>query len=171
MKVNDILKESLDKLNPKKVLDLGIGKGRCSKRFINDSCKITGVDLKNRGIPDQISFVQSNIKEFIFKEKYDLIIASLVLHFLKKETSIRIVENMKKSTEVDGYNFILNFNQKDECSMNKKDNFYVDEEELKKLYFDWELINSGEFETEVEEHDGLAPHTHNISFILAKKIA
>lgn len=170
MKANKIIGECLDKLNPKKVLDLGIGKGRCSKRFIGESCQVTGVDLKNRNIPEEILFIQSNIKDFIFKEKYDLIIASLVLHFLKSETSMKIIEKMKDSTKINGYNFILTLNSKDACSINRKDNFYVNKEELKKIYSDWEVIDLGDFETEIEEHNGLAPHKHNISFILAKKI-
>lgn len=169
MKTNDVIKDCLNKLTPKKVLDLGIGKGRCSKRFIEKGSEILGVDLENKGLRKEIKFIKSNIKNFCFKGQYDLIIASLVLHFFRVETSKEIIEKMKNSTESNGYNFILTMNSKDNCFIGKENNFYLDKEELKKLYCGWEIIQFGDFETDLEEHGNLKPHNHNLSFILAKK--
>jgi hypothetical protein len=40
---------------------------------------------------------------------------------------------------------------------------------LKQLYSKWEIIKSGNFETDLEEHNNLKPHKHQLSFILARK--
>ena len=77
---------------------------------------------------------------------------------------------MKNSTKIEGYNFILTINPKDDCFKGKENNFYVSEEQLKKIYSDWGIIKSGNFETPFEEHDNLMPHKHQLSFILAKRI-
>lgn len=170
MNTKEMINSCLNNLFPKKVLDLGIGKGRCSKRFIEKGSKIIGVDLENKYLPKEIKFIQSNINDFNFKENYDLILASLILHFFKKKVSQEIIEKMKNSTTTQGYNFILTMNQKDDCFKSKENNFYVDKEELKKLYSDWEIIECEDFETDLEEHDGLNPHKHHLSFILAKNL-
>jgi len=169
MNTNEVINNCLNKLSPKKVLDLGIGKGRCSKRFLQKGSIITGVDLVNTTIPG-INFFQCNIKDFKFNQDYDLIIASLVLHFLKLDVSKDIIEKMKESTVSGGYNFILTMNKEDNFFRSKKENFYLNKNDLEKLYPDWEIIQSGDFETDLEKHDDLKPHKHNLSFILAKKI-
>ncbi|NMB66507.1 methyltransferase domain-containing protein [Candidatus Woesearchaeota archaeon] len=168
MNTNEIIKTCLKDLEPKNVLDLGIGKGRCSKIFLKKGVEIIGVDLKDYKIPG-IKFVKSNIKNFDFKENFDLIIASLVLHFLNKDLSLEIIKKIKTFTNKNGHNFILTMNKRDNLFKKNKNNFYFDEEELKELYKDWEIIKSGNFETDLEEHDNLKPHKHNLSFILTKK--
>ena len=61
MKTNEIINDCLGNLNPSVVLDLGIGKGRCSKRFLKEKIKIIGADKINRGLPKGINFIKSNI--------------------------------------------------------------------------------------------------------------
>jgi len=169
MDINYSLGGCLDKLAPKKVLDLGIGNGLRSRRFIKKGSKITGVDKIKMELSPEINFVLSDIKDFEFKESYDLILASLVLHFFKKSEAMKIIKKMKKYTEIGGYNFILNMTPKDYFANKKPENFYIKEEELKKIYSDWEIVYSNSFETPLEEHDNLPPHKHFLTIILAKK--
>jgi len=168
--INEVTDDCLNDLSPKKVLDLGIGNGRCSKRFLQKGSVITGIDLENPNILG-INFIEKDITNFDIKENYDLIIASFVLHFLNLDISKKIVEKMKESTEFKGYNFILTMNKKDDSFKAKKDNFFLNGEDLKELYFDWDIIKIGDFETDFEEHGGLKPHKHNVSFILARKVS
>lgn len=164
------LDNCLDKLNPKKVLDLGVGKGLRLKRFIKKGSKIIGVDKIKQNLPKEIQFVLSDIKNFEFEENYDLIIASLILHFFKKSEAIKIIKNMKKTTEKGGYNFILNMTPKDSFANKKPENFYIKEEELKKIYSDWEIVYSNSFKTPPEKHDNIPLHKHFLTVILAKKL-
>ena len=59
--------------HPKRVLDIGIGKGRCSKRFLKRGSEVFGIDIKKKSNLEGIHFIKSNIKHFKFEEEYDLI--------------------------------------------------------------------------------------------------
>ena len=73
----------MKRLNPTSVLDLGCGKCKFSKIFIDKEINVTGVDkeltVKSN---NNLIFVQKDIREFEFDKKYDLIIGTGILHFL-----------------------------------------------------------------------------------------
>ncbi len=164
------INECLDSLSPKNVLDLGVGTGKRSIRYLKKGARVLGVDKIERELPAGIDFQKLDIREFKFEEEYDLIIASLVLHYLKIEEAVEVVRKMKASTEVGGHNFVLMLNPDDGFAKGHSDRFHVFEKDLEELYSDWEIVKSGSFETPMEEHDGLAPHKHSVSFMLAKKL-
>ena len=56
MNTNEVIKNCLNNLQPKEILDLGIGNGRGSKRFLEKGSNIFGVDLINKGITRARSF-------------------------------------------------------------------------------------------------------------------
>jgi SAM-dependent methyltransferase len=168
--LNFFLGGCLDNLDPKNILDLGIGKGRRSIKFLEKGSQITGVDKKKQTLPQNINFILSDIRDFKFPESYDLIISSMVLHFFKKEEAIELINSMKQNTASGGHNFILNMTPEDSFAKQSPKKFYVSEDELKKLYSGWEIIECYSFETPIEEHGGLPPHKHFLTGILAKKI-
>lgn len=167
----EVLRECLSPLKPKKVLDLGIGNARCSKRFLEKNVRVIGVDIKKADLPEEIDFILQDLRNFDFPERYNLIIASLGLHFLKKQISQEIIQRMQAATLKNGYNFILFMNPKEENAQLKIKQgwFYISLEEIKKIYSGWEIIKSGSYETPLEKHDNLPEHKHNLSFILARK--
>jgi len=168
MNTKNKIQEYLKGLNPKKILDLGCGKGRISKRFIKEGCKIVCVDKDDfsKFLPKHINFIQKDIKDFNIRENFNLIISSMVLHFLLKEEAIKIIKEMKNKVPLGGYNFILCMSNNERKK--RAENFYPSLEELKKLYLDWN-VKCEEFETDVEEHDNLPPHKHKLIILLAKK--
>ena len=169
-KTKQIMLKCFKDLNPKKVLDIGICKCRCSRGFVEKGAKVTGIDIKEMELPKEIKFILSDIRKYEFKEKYDLIIASLVLYFFKKPEAFEVILKIKENTLVNGFNFILNMNPDDANFKKRSDNFYVTEEKLKELYSDWEIMKSGFFETPLEEHSDIPYHKHNISYVLAKRL-
>jgi len=166
----EILNECLNQLNPKNVLDLGIGSGRCSIRFLKKGASITGVDRIKKELPSEINFIKKDIRDFIFSKKYELIIANLILHFLKRQEALNIIKKIKENTLTGGYNFILCMASKNNSTQKNKEKFYPSLDELKSLFIKWDIVKSGEYETPMEEHDNLAPHKHKIVYILAKRI-
>jgi len=170
--IKQLTSKYLDDLNPKSVLDLGCGKGRKSLRFAEKGIRVIGIDKKDIEIKqDNFNFIQEDIRNFEFKEKFDLIIASVVLHFFKKEKAIGIIKKMQKNTESKGYNFLICMSNKDDCSKEKPDNFYPNLEELKELYSseEWEIVKSVQDFTDWEEHGDTERHRHNLILMLVRK--
>lgn len=160
----------LEKFPINSVLDLGCGNGRLSLEFAKKGIKVTGIDKINKGISNEnFKFIQEDIKNFKYDKKYDLIISSLILHFFKKEGAIKIIEEMKNNTEYEGFNFLICMSNEDDCSKVKPENFYPSLELLKQIYTGWKIIKFDKDFTEIEEHDNLEPHQHNLIFFIAKK--
>ncbi len=168
MNTRNKIKEYLKEIKPKKILDLGCGKGGILKRFLNKNCEIIGVDKKDlrEFLPKTINFIQKDIRDFNIKDKFDLIISSMVLHFLPKEDAIKIIQKMKDGVVAGGYNFILCMSNNEPRT--RQNHFYPSLKELKRFYPDWD-IKCEEFETDIEEHNNLLPHKHNLIILLAKK--
>ena len=171
--VKQLTSEYLDDLdNLNSVLDLGCGEGRKSLRFARKGIKVTGIDKRPLQIEqDNFNFIQENIKDFEFKEKYDLIITSMVLHFLDKEKAKEMIRKNQENTSKNGYNFIICMSNGDDCSKEKPDNFYPTIEELKELYPSevWEIVKSVQDFTDWEEHGDTEKHRHNLILMLVRK--
>lgn len=159
----------LDKIhgNVKSVLDIGCNKGYMSKRFAKSGAKILGIDIKSQHINfKNYSFKKVDVRNFSF-EKYDLIINSLMLHFIDKKISQGIIEKMKEATNKGGYNLLILMSNKD--SMNLPGKFYPSLKEIKRVYSGWVEINSIQGETEKEVNSKGQEHHHNLIFCLFKK--
>ncbi len=155
-------------LKPKEVLDIGCEKGKISLRFTEMGANVTGVDKREEKYNhEKFNFVHQDIRDFKFNKTYDLIIASFVLHFLNNSEAIEIIKKIKDNTEIGGYNFLVCLSKKD--GFYKKENFYPDSNELKKMYSSWKIIKFNQGFTPIEEHGNFKPHRHNLIFMLAKK--
>ena len=161
----------LDK-NFDKILDIGCNTGYLSKEFAKNGVKVIGVDNKPQEInQENFNFIQQDIREFEFNENYDLVIASLVLHFFKKENVKEIINKIREATENGGYNFLVCMSNKDDCMSGHEDNFYISKEGLEGLYSSdkWEIIKSEQDWTDWEEHGEMGDHRHNLIFLIVKK--
>ena len=171
--IKQLTSEYLDNLdNINSVLDLGCGPGRKSLKFAKREVEVTAVDKKPIEITqDNFNFIQKDIRDFDFKKNYDLIIASMVLHFMRKEKAIETIQKIQTNTESKGYNFIMCMSDQDNFAKEKPDNFYPTLKELKELYPEsqWELVKSTQDFTDYEEHGDTPRHRHNLILLLIKK--
>ncbi len=153
----------------KKVLDLGCGRCFLSLPFANNA-EIIAVDKKKQIINNKnIRFVNKDIRGFNFEKEYDLIIASLVLHFFKTEEATKILDKIKSATTKRGYNFLVCLSKKDNYAKIRPENFYPAFSELESIYSDWKIIKKKVGITEVEEHNCQGPHQHHLIFLLVQK--
>ena len=114
------LKRFLHLVPGKEVLDLGVGQGTNSIPLFKQGYNITGVDCSSKCLQIceenclGLNLIQSDIRKFkIEKNKYDLILSRYVLHFLHKDESYKIIENMKKNIKKSGLIFISVFSTED----------------------------------------------------------
>ena len=153
----------------KKVLDLGCGKGLMPLFFSRKGIKTKGIDRRNtfeENTFENFEFVLGNIAIESFEEDNDLIIASLILHFFRKDKIFRLFEKMKSSTSEEGYNFIVCMSNLD--SMKSEEKFFPTKEEILSFYEGWKIEKEFQGETEIEEHSNLPPHKHNLIFLILK---
>ncbi len=151
----------------KKILDIGCGKGLMSKFFYKQGAKVIGIDVQET-IKDSenFKFIKGDIRKEDFGKENDLIIASAILHLLNREDALKVINKMKDATSKEGYNFLVCMSHEDGLAKKKLENFYPSFQELNKIYDNWNLIKELKGITEIEEHDNLGPHQHNIIFVL-----
>lgn len=114
------LKRYLNLVPGKEVLDLGIGQGRNSIPLTELGFNITGVDYSTKCLEickntcNKLNLVKSDIRTFdIEKDKYDMILSGYVLHFLHKNDSYQIIENIKNNIKNNGIVYISVFSLED----------------------------------------------------------
>ena len=114
------LKRYLNLVPGKEVLDLGIGQGRNSIPLAELGFNVTGVDYSTKCLEickntcNKLNLVQSDIRTFdIEKDKYDMILSGYVLHFLHKNDSYKIIENIKNNIKNNGIVYISVFSLED----------------------------------------------------------
>lgn len=148
-KIEKILREN--EVNPKIIVDLGCKHMPYFSLFSNS--RIIGFDIiqtmklyKKLQQNDRISFF---FKNFNFNQNIpeaDLVIASLFLHFIKKEAREKLFEEIKKSK----YFLVVHLDKKVQIPK------------------EFKLIAKDEFYIEKDIHDGLPEHSHHLFIELYK---
>ena len=156
----------MKRLNPKCVLDLGCGKCKFSQKFIDEGIEVVGVDKENTSESKKnFTFIQKDILDFEFKQKYDLIIGTGIMHFLKRGEAYLLIKRMQENTIFGGFHFLIFMSNEEKP--NDKLHFYPNKEELSKLYSGWEIIHN---ECCLSKEHGEKMHQHKMIILLAKKI-
>ena len=150
-KVFPFIKYSVKHLKPGKVLSLGGGDGVDSIYLAKKGFEVTNVDIDpqaikifNEDAKKESLTVKSEVSDiagYNFKEKYDNIITLFTLQFLKRKEALDLIKKIKLNTKSEGINIIINFTKKGEFDkVNSLQNFYLEEDELKKLYSNWQIV-------------------------------
>jgi len=110
-----VLKKALNYISNGTALDLGVGNGRNTLYLLSKNFVVTGVDMSKEGIEliknripagSNIKLTVGNVLDFKSDEKFDLVCAIGLLHFLDIEDINTLIIKMKKLTKVGGINVI-----------------------------------------------------------------
>jgi len=110
-----VVKRALTYIDKGKALELGVGNGRNTLYLLANSFKVTGVDISEEGIKilqehaggnPNLKLVVNNVLEFETTEKFDLVLAIGLLHFLEKDKINFLIKKMKKWTAPGGFNVV-----------------------------------------------------------------
>ncbi len=161
-----LIVDSMQRLNPTSVLDLGCGKCAFSQKFIDKGVAVIGVDKEaTTESQGNFTFVKQDILDFEFEPKYDLIIGTGILHFLKKEDALKLIKKMQENTLLGGFHFLICMSNKEKP--NNEIHFYPNKEVLSKLYAGWEIIHNTYC---LSKKHSETMNQHKMIILLAKKI-
>lgn len=160
------------------VLDLGCAYGRNSLFLAYNGFNVTAVEKKENKIKglkenseklkvDIKTFV-SNIEDFVFDMNYDVVVATMVLHFLSGEKIDQMISMMQKFTNKDGLNVITVYTDKNPTGIRE---YLFKENELRNYYNDWKILEYEEYlgEKMKNPRDG-GPERRYVARLIAKKI-
>ena len=163
-----LVKKALKYVSGGKALELGVGNGRNTLFLLSNSFEVTGVDMSEEGIKvlseraennADLNLVVSDVLEFESTEKFDLVLAIGLLHFLEKEDIDSLVNKMKKWTTKGGLNVIatrmVQNNRQDlphVFTHNELENYYQNK--------NWKI----------EEYDEIEKGERKLAFLIARKL-
>lgn len=163
-------------------LDLGCGQGRDSIFMASKNLKVVSVDKSSVAIDQLRNFAKekkldimcfnAKIENFIIeKNKYDIIGAVNTFHFLYRSDGLKIIQEIKKNLKNGGYVIIMNFTIMDPNFIHRPNFLFLEPNELKNIFSDFELILYNESIDDDIGHPGQeTPHKHGIVRMIAKKI-
>lgn len=175
LKVAEFLERYEGRLkNKKKALDIGTANGSNARYLANLGLEVEGIDIE---LPDNmephknIRWIKSDILNYDFQSKYDVIIAFNVLQFLTISQRNMILDKMEEALNPEGMIFIKSFTQKDPS--------FGHSSKIMGQFAENELLHWAEGknlhileyqEKEIEDnHLPLGKHTHGIVYFAADK--
>ena len=149
----EIVMEALKYISGGTALDLGAGFGRHSLFLASKGFVVTAVEtgaeqienLKEKASKLNVLIRTENtdIRHFDpHGQQYDLILSTMVLHFLSNQKEvITTIQKMKEATRQGGINVISIYTDKSQAGLRP---CLLNVEELRKLYSEWEIIRLDE---------------------------
>ncbi len=110
-----VVEKALKYIPHGKALELGVGNGRNTLFLLSKHFQVTGVDLSDEGIKlvkqrsgnnPNLKLVIKNVLEFETEEKFDIVLAIGLLHFLTIDEIKALINKMDKWTAKNGINVI-----------------------------------------------------------------
>lgn len=149
--VRPFVKEVLKYKKSGSVLDLGPAAGRHSLFFAKKGFKVTSVEkstefyaaLKElariQKLP--IKLIMSDVTLYKPTQKFDVIISTMVLHFLSEKEQYKQIKMMQDNTKKDGVNVISSYNGKNKIGLRPH---MLPPEKIKELYekAGWKILYS-----------------------------
>ncbi len=167
-----------------KVIDLGCGEGRNALFLAKHGCEVTAIDHSKTAIDKvrkgadtlgvNVKTMVCDLNEFEPKEKYDLVLAHGVLHFLDIENWRKLLSKLKESTNIGGFHSFSVFMPTDEYDVPDEIKAAGHKKSFKKgdindFYGDWQRIRFDSY-AKWDKHPEIPMHVHYTEKIIARKV-
>lgn len=129
------------------ILDMGAGNGNNTKLFLETGYRVTAVEPNPAAIKilqelqknysEQLQIVEASLDTYKPKQKFDVVICCMVVHFMKDHTSgTEAIRNIQSWTKSDGINLLTGYMSDQHLSEDYS--FLFKPNELSGLYANWE---------------------------------
>jgi tellurite methyltransferase len=163
-----------------RVLDLGCGEGRNALFLAEQGFDVTAVDISSAGIRKlealakgrdvKIRAEVADMRNYQFKDSFDLIISHGCLHLIERECWQQIISRFMAHTNAEGVNVVVVFTDTIPPPDDLKE-FCLGlfrEGEVFSLYEGWETMLERSYTFE-DEHPGGLRHTHPVNKLVTRK--
>lgn len=170
--------------NESSIYEFGSGAGRNALYLAKKGFHITASDISTSGLEAILTKASSfDLKGSITVEEFDItseeikadsfaFLCSYTLHHIQRTKALDFIKQMQKHTIPGGFNLITTFSINSEFFLKdiETSRFYTTEEELKRIYSEWEIIKIFSFKSKsaTRKEDGSSYINEAIS-ILAKQ--
>jgi SAM-dependent methyltransferase len=130
------------------VLDVGAGNGNNTRFLLENGYSVTAVDPNPRAIkdllllqkqyPKKLNVQKDSVDTYIPKEKYDVVVCCMVVHFMKNSADgIKAIHDIQSWTKLGGFNLVTSY-MKDQ-PLSQDYSFLLGDMELSDLYRNWDV--------------------------------
>lgn len=182
-KPDRIIKEVAQQVGRGQALDLGSGEGRNAIYLATRGFAVTALDASPVGIARMrrsacalgvsINARVEDIRHFVLNQTYDVFVAVLVLHHLKRDEALHLLRRLRNASAIGSYHAIVVFTDDGDFFRRDPatDHFFPSSGEVRRLYQGWAVLDYSldtgpAFAT---KPDG-APMTNTVARLLAKRI-
>ncbi len=147
--IRPVVRLALKYVKSGSALDLGSGIGRHSLFLAKKGFKVTAVDNRSEGLTAlkelarlqklPVKVVKADVTTYIPKKKYDVILSTMVHHFIPYKAQKEAIAVMQAATKKSGLNVFASYSDKNPKSVRP---YLVKAKNLKKQYTDagWNII-------------------------------
>lgn len=172
-----IVLEALRYISNGSALDLGAGFGRHSLLLAERGFSVTAVEMESEKIKNlemkasmlgvTIRTEKSDVRHYDPKnEKFDLILSTMVLHFLSSEQEVETeIGKMKECTRPNGINVVCAYSDKNEPGLRP---ILPNANSLQELYKGWKTLLCREVQVLDEDIHGMEKRIWRVEMIVQK---
>ena len=165
------------------VLELGAGEGRNALFLAQNGFEVTAQDISEIGVgkikrqaTEKRLVIQTEVgdsRTLNLDRDFDIIVSTFMLHHLSREVALSLIKHIQEHTKAEGLNAVTVFTKNGDFYRNNPEanNFYADENELRELYTDWQILQYEEAEGKAfaKRPDG-SPMLNIAAKLLARKL-
>jgi len=150
--IRQITKDILKHRTSGSVLDLGAGPGNQAFFLLEQGFSVTAVEKegekigalreKSSTLHVPLKIVQTDIADFKPEELFDVVLASMSLHFLRADQISKVIMRMKSWTALGGLNAITAYTSENPGGLRP---YLFAKGELRERYSDWDILEYREY--------------------------
>jgi tellurite methyltransferase len=163
------------------VLDLGCGEGKNATFLARQGCNVEAWDISQSALANGMAMWPSARVKWLHRDaitiadearSFDIVIAYGLLHCLRRSSIDSVIVNMKRVTNIRGYNIIVCYNDRLQYVGDAHPGFhptYISHQLILDTYHDWQILYSSDEDLFEKHPTNNVPHTHSMTRLLARK--